>query len=132
MSIRPAFRLHLGTARRLSLARGGHMSYPLPGETITRTMTGVEFGCAPPRDEPAPPEIATYFRALQEAFDDMGMLQQQWTLDRSKPAFAAYSLATGVYERIYNALLKKLRRHRDRCFTCDGHRFWLHVESHGC
>ncbi len=108
------------------------MNYPLAGETVVKTLRGVEFGTGRPRDEPAPSEIAEYFRALQEAFTEVGVERQHWLADRGPSAFAAYILAQGVYERLYNHLLKRLRKHRDRCFVCDGHRFWLHVEAGGC
>ena len=108
------------------------MTYPLAGETVIRTMTGVEFGHARPRDEPAPPEIASYFRALQAAFDDVGTERQHWLADRGRASFFAYTFAQGVYERLDNHLRKQLRKHRDHVYVCDGCRFWLDAEPHGC
>ncbi len=108
------------------------MSYPLAGETVTRTLRNVEFGGARPRDEPAPPEIAEAFRAMQEAFAEMGSAHQQWQADRGLAAWQAFCDATDYYNSMHNALLRKLRRHRDRCFVSDGCRFWLHVEAGGC
>jgi hypothetical protein len=106
--------------------------YPLPGETVTRTLRHVEFGHGRPRDEPAPREIAAMFRTMQEAFDDMGMLQEQWTVDRSRAAFDNYRNALDHYESMHAALMRALRRRPGRCYTCDGHRFWLFVEPDGC
>ncbi len=106
--------------------------YPPPGETVVKTLRNVSFGRARPQDEPAPPEIAAYFRALQEAFAEVGVERQHWLADRGRAAFFAYTFAQGVYERLHNHLLKTLRKHRDRCYTCDGYRFWLHTEPHGC
>jgi len=106
--------------------------YPLPGETITRTLRGVEFGHDRPRDEPAPPEIASYFRAMEAAWDDVGTERQNWLLDHTRDAYATYHATITVYERLHNQLLKVLKHHRDHVYTCDGCRFWLHAEPHGC
>lgn len=108
------------------------MSYPLAGETITRTLRNVEFGHGRARDEPAPPEIAEYFRAWQEAFREMGEDRQEWERDRSRAAWLIYEMTQDYYDRIHNHLRKVLRKHRDHVYTCDGMRFWLHTESHGC
>jgi hypothetical protein len=107
-------------------------TYPLPGETITRTLRNIEFGCARPRDEPAPPEIAKLFRSMQTAFNDMGTDYQAWRNDRCQAAFINYRNALDYYESMHAALLRALRRRPGRCYTCDGHRFWLHTEPGGC
>lgn len=108
------------------------MSYPLPGETVIRTLRNVEFGAVPPRDEPAPPEIAEYFRAMQSAWLEVGAEHQTWMQQRDAPSWYAWSAALSVYEHLHNHLLKVLRKHRDHCYTCDGCRFWLHTEAGGC
>lgn len=108
------------------------MSYPLPGETVTKTLRNVEFGSARPRDEPAPPELAEVFRAMQGAFAEMGSAYQEWRNDRCRAAFDGYRNALDYYESMHYALLRALRRRPGRCYTCDGHRFWLYVEPDGC
>jgi hypothetical protein len=107
-------------------------TYPLAGETVTRTLRNVEFGTGRPRDEPAPPEIAELFRTMQTAFDELGVACQQRREDPSPPTFVAHRNAVDYYESMHAALLRALRRRPGRCYTCDGHRFWLYVESHGC
>lgn len=107
-------------------------SYPFPGETITRTLRNIEFGCGRPRDEPAPPEIAALFREEESAFHEMGAARQCWLADRSQPMLTAYRAAAFHHGLMYNALLRVMRSHRDHCYTYDGCRFWLHTEPHGC
>jgi hypothetical protein len=108
------------------------VTYPLPGETVTRTLRGVEFGTSRPRDEPAPPEIVCLFRSMQSAFDELGSVHQEWRNDRGQAAFAAYRHTLDYYESMHAALMRALRRRPGRCYTCDGCRFWLDVEYHGC
>jgi hypothetical protein len=106
--------------------------YPLPGEIVTRTLRHVEFGCARPRDEPAPRDIAAMFRAMQEAFDELGSAHQHWMVDHARAAFTAYKHALDYYESMHAALMRALRRRPGRCYVCDGCRFWLFVEPDGC
>jgi hypothetical protein len=91
--------------------------YPLPGETVARTLRNTEFGTARPRDEPVPRDIASMFRAMQEAFADAGLLQEQWTVDRSRAAFANYRNALDYYESMHAALMRALRRRPGRCYV---------------
>jgi hypothetical protein len=108
------------------------MTYPLPGETVVRTLRNVEFGHGRPRDEPAPPLLADLFRAVEDARLVMENEYRDWGLERSHAAHEAYIRALGAWERRYNDLLRAMGRHRDKCYVCDGYRFWLHTEPDGC
>jgi hypothetical protein len=108
------------------------MTYPLPGETVTRTLTGVEFGGGYAPDEPAPELVAALFRGLHLAHLRAKTAWSIWERQETHEAWERYSRRSGDWQHRLNDLLREMGKHKYKSYLCNGYRIRLVIEPGGC
>lgn len=108
-------------------------TYPLPGETIARSLRNVTFGMARPLDEPAPPELAALFIAWRAAEDEEDQAYMAHDVARySRSHFCVWLETQSRVKEAYGRLADALKKHRHRCYVINNQRFWWHIDVEGC
>jgi hypothetical protein len=109
-------------------------SYPLPGETLVRTLRNQSFGefGGYDADEPAPPEVARAFRSYLIRMKLVDMTHATWKRRKDLPSFEAWNACVTVYSQRINDLLRLMGGHLYKSYVCDGHRIRLRIEPDVC
>lgn len=108
------------------------MNYPLPGETVVRTLRNVLFGPRYSADELAPRDVEVCWHAFRSADLEADAARTRWMRHGDHLAWHAYCDNYQRMQHRYNDLLRLMYAHKSKSYVVDNYRIRLVVEPEGC